>query len=293
MPMSDAVKGTLSPFLLVRERIDAELNLVLPSSNLPPEELHAAMRYSVLAGGKRIRPILAVSSYRATGGDDELIYRPACALELLHTYSLIHDDLPCMDDDDYRRGQLTCHKKFSEYIAVLAGDGLHALAFELLAETGNCDVVLEVSRAIGTGGMLGGQVKDVQAEGREVTLADVEDIHRHKTAALITAAVKIGALLAKAPQSQVQMLQLFGEKLGLAFQIVDDILDVEGDFKSLGKTVGSDDRLAKATYPKVVGLDASKRIAAQLIDEAKEALSSFSEREAFWQLADYILSREH
>lgn len=250
------------------------------------------MRYSVLAGGKRIRPILAVSSYFAAGGKSDFIYRPACALELLHTYSLIHDDLPCMDNDDYRRGQLTCHKKFSEYIAVLAGDALHALAFELLAETGNCEIVLEVSRAIGTAGMLGGQVADVQAEGEDVILSDVEDIHRHKTGALITASVKIGAMLTEAPPAHVLMLEQFGEKLGLAFQIVDDILDVEGNFQSLGKSVGADDRLAKATYPKVVGLDESKRIAARLIADAKEALLEFPEHEKFWQLADYILSRE-
>ena len=229
------------------------ITLCLPA-DLEPTDLHQAMRYSVMAGGKRIRPILAVSSYHACGGESDDIYRHASALELLHTYSLIHDDLPCMDDDDFRRGQPTLHKKFTEYIAVLAGDSLHALAFELLAESGNCEVVIEVSRAIGTVGMIGGQVRDVQAEGREVTLSDVENIHRRKTAALITASVKIGAMLANAPRLQVKMLEQFGERLGLAFQIVDDILDVEGDFERLGKSVGSDDRLAKATYPKVVGL---------------------------------------
>jgi geranylgeranyl diphosphate synthase, type II len=290
--MPETVGKTLAAFARLREQIDIALEAVLPAADLEPVELHQAMRYSVLAGGKRIRPILAVTSYHSSGGRSETIFRHASALELLHTYSLIHDDLPCMDDDDFRRGKPTLHKQFSEYIAVLAGDALHALAFEVLAESGNCDVVLEVSRAIGTAGMIGGQVRDVQAEGHEVTLADVENIHRRKTAALITASVKIGALLANAPRSQVRMLEQFGEKLGLAFQIVDDILDVEGDFATLGKSVGSDDRLAKATYPKVIGLEASKKIAADLIAEAKAALEPFSDREVFWQLADYILARQ-
>jgi geranylgeranyl diphosphate synthase type II len=290
--MPESAAKTLAAFARLREQIDLALDRALPPADLEPTELHQAMRYSVMAGGKRIRPILAVSSYHACGGNSNDIFRHASALELLHTYSLIHDDLPCMDDDDFRRGQPTLHKKFAEYIAVLAGDSLHALAFELLAESGNCEVVTEVSRAIGTVGMIGGQVRDVQAEGREVTLSDVENIHRRKTAALITASVKIGALLANAPGVQVKMLEQFGENLGLAFQIVDDILDVEGDFERLGKSVGSDDRLAKATYPKVVGLEASKQIAADLIVDAKAALDGFSGREVFWQLADYILARE-
>jgi geranylgeranyl diphosphate synthase, type II len=290
--MPETTGKTLAAFARQREQIDIALEAVLPPADLEPTELHQAMRYSVLAGGKRIRPILAVTSYHSSGGKSDKIFRHASALELLHTYSLIHDDLPCMDDDDFRRGKPTLHKQFSEYIAVLAGDALHALAFEVLAESGNCDVVLEVSRAIGTVGMIGGQVRDVQAEGLGVTLADVENIHRRKTAALITASVKIGALLANAPKPQVRMLEQFGERLGLAFQIVDDILDVEGDFETLGKSVGSDDRLAKATYPKVIGLEASKKIAADLIADAKAALEPLSDREVFWQLADYILARQ-
>jgi geranylgeranyl diphosphate synthase, type II len=290
--MAKPRENTLAAFARLREQIDIALDQVLPPGDLEPRELHEAMRYSVMAGGKRIRPILAVTSYRSLGGNGDSIYRFASALELLHTYSLIHDDLPCMDDDDFRRGQPTLHKKFSEYIAVLAGDALHALAFEVLAESGNCEVVMEVGRAIGTVGMIGGQVRDVQAEGREVTLVDVENIHRRKTAALISASVKIGAMLANAPKPQIRNLELFGEKLGLAFQIVDDILDVEGDFESLGKSVGADDRLAKATYPKVIGLEASKKVAADLIAEAKSEVEPLPDHEVFWQLADYILARQ-
>ena len=276
------------------ERFEARAHAELPTTQRPPHRLHEAIRYAALGGGKRVRPLLvygAGACVRA-GAHAPVLDSAALAVEFVHVYSLIHDDLPCMDDDDFRRGQPTLHKKFAEYIAVLAGDSLHALAFELLAESGNCEVVTEVSRAIGTVGMIGGQVRDVQAEGRAVTLNDVENIHKRKTAALITASVKIGAMLANAPVAQVRMLEQFGGNLGLAFQIVDDILDVEGDFERLGKSVGSDDRLAKATYPKVVGLDASKRIAADLIADAKAALNGFSGREVFWQLADYILARE-
>ncbi len=291
--MPEVVKPGTAPFGAIREKVDLQLEKILPPDSTPPHELHAAMRYSVMAGGKRLRPVLAVSAYYACGGTDERIYRYAAALELLHTYSLIHDDLPCMDDDDFRRGQPTLHKKFSEYIAVLAGDALHALAFEILAESGNSEVVIEVSRAIGTRGMIGGQVADVQAEGRDVTLEEVEGIHRQKTAALITASIKIGAILAAAPEKVVRQLTYYGERLGLAFQIVDDILDIEGDFAALGKTVGADSRLEKATYPKVVGLERSKAIAAQLIAEAKEMLTGFNEKEIFLRLADYIINREH
>ncbi|MGB5107604.1 MAG: polyprenyl synthetase family protein [Candidatus Zixiibacteriota bacterium] len=290
--MPEVLKQGVSPFKAVREKVDFHLERMLPKNDVPPEELHAAMRYSVFAGGKRLRPVLAVSSFYACGGVGDSIYRYAGALELIHTYSLIHDDLPCMDDDDFRRGQPTLHKKFYEYIAVLAGDALHALAFEILAESGDTRIVAEVSRAIGTQGMIGGQVADVQAEGHAVTLADVEGIHRRKTAALITASIKIGALLAKAPDKVVGQLASYGENLGLAFQIVDDILDVEGDFATLGKTVGADSRLEKATYPKVVGLEKSKQIAAQLISEAKDMLTDFPEKEIFLRLADYIIARE-
>lgn len=278
-------------FTELREQVDVWLDRLLPPVTQEPPVLHQAMRYSVLAGGKRIRPVLALVSYHSAGGNDDRIFPPACALEMLHTYSLIHDDLPCMDNDDFRRGQPTLHRKYPEYIAVLAGDALHALAFEILATTENCQIVREVSQAIGTGGMLGGQVKDVEAEGQEVDLPRIEDIHRHKTAALITASVRLGALLAGAAGGHMQKLQEFGENLGLAFQIIDDVLDVEGDPETLGKSVGADDRLAKATYPRVVGLQRSKEIAAELIGRAKQAVVDLPEADKFTLLADYILAR--
>lgn len=275
----------------LRQEVDSHLSKLLPAADLPPADLHDAMRYSVLADGKRLRPILAILAYRMAGGHDDAIMTPACALELLHTFSLIHDDLPCMDDDDFRRGQPTLHRKYSEYIAVLAGDALHALAFELLAQTGNGAIVAEVGRAIGTEGMIGGQVRDVQAEGQDVTVWQVEDIHRRKTGALIAASVNIGGLLAGASREWLAAMDEFGRELGLAFQIVDDILDVEGDPELLGKSVGADDRLAKATYPKVVGMGESKRLASESIDRAKSALTGLPDNEALFQLADYILCR--
>lgn len=292
---SPAVEGFEAYLDERRARIDAALTRVLPVAPACPPVLLDALRYSLEAGGKRLRPVLTLLAAEAITDAPAVVGQAepaACAIELIHTYSLIHDDLPCMDDDDFRRGQPTLHKKFSEYIAVLAGDALHALAFEILAESGDTRIVTEVSRAIGTRGMIGGQVADVQAEGRSVTLAEVEGIHRRKTAALITASIKIGAQLAKAPDNVVAQLASYAERLGLAFQIVDDILDVEGDFETLGKTVGADSRLEKATYPKVVGLEKSKKIAAELIAEAKDLLTDFPEKEIFLRLADYILARE-
>lgn len=279
-------------FAAMRERIETQLSELLPSASPDPGRLHEAMRYSVLAGGKRIRPVLAVSSYYATGGIDDSIYRYSCALELLHTYSLIHDDLPCMDDDDFRRGKPTLHRKYSEYIAVLAGDALHALAFEILACSGNTDVIREVSQAIGTQGMIGGQVRDVEAEGRDVDLEAVEAIHQRKTAALIRASIKVGAMLAEASPEVVEKLERFGERLGLAFQIIDDVLDVEGDFADLGKVTGADSRLSKATYPKVMGVEKSRETANKLISEAKSILAEFRQRDIFYELADYVVARK-
>jgi len=290
--MPETLKRAPTGFSLLLESIDVHLAELLPAENTPPEILHQAMRYSVMAGGKRVRPMLAISAFQSSGGVGEVIYPVACALEFLHTYSLIHDDLPCMDDDDFRRGQPTLHRKYPEYIAVLAGDALHALAFELLATCGNAEIVREVSRAIGTQGMIGGQVRDVQAEGKAVSLEDVEAIHRHKTAALICASTKVGGMLAGAPPADLLSLELFGQRLGLAFQIVDDILDVEGDPVTLGKSIGSDDRLEKATYPKVVGLEKSRQIASRLISEGKAFLTEYPGKETLGKLADYILERE-
>ncbi len=260
-----------------RNLTDRLLTRYLPSPDVEPRILHEAMRYSVMAGGKRLRPILALASYEYCNGDTEgfdlPIHYAMASLEIVHTYSLIHDDLPCMDDDDLRRGQPTCHKRFGEAEAVLAGDALHVVAFELMARTGSVPAVLELTHAVGTQGMIGGQMADIAAEGKEaVTPAEVMNIHMRKTGALIRSSVIIGAILAGADPATREHLSCYGEKTGLAFQIVDDILDIEGDQALLGKQVGSDSKNAKATYPAAVGLDEARRQAGELIEQAIEAL---------------------
>lgn len=278
-----------------RELTDRLLTRYLPSPDAEPRILHEAMRYSVMAGGKRLRPILAFSSYEYCNGDTEgsdlPIHRAMAALEMVHTYSLIHDDLPCMDDDDLRRGQPTCHKKFGEAEAVLAGDALHVVAFELMAGTGSVPAVLELARAVGTQGMIGGQMADIAAEGKEsVTRDEVANIHTRKTGALIRSSVLIGAILAGADEATLERLSLYGEKTGLAFQIVDDILDIEGDQALLGKHVGSDSKNAKATYPAAVGLDEARRQAGELIEEAINALDGDNDNMLAF-IARYIAQR--
>lgn len=277
--------------------VDELLKKHLPSENDPPQSLHAAMRYSTLAGGKRLRPILALSAWQFCGGEEskapETIHLAMAALEMVHTYSLIHDDLPCMDDDDLRRGIPTCHKKFGEAVAVLAGDALHVVAFELMAKTSSTQAVVELAEAIGTSGMLGGQVADVEAEGKTtITEAEVEYIHTHKTGKLIRGSVRIGALLAGADAETLQRLTAFGEKIGLAFQIIDDILDIEGDQRKLGKQVGSDTKNQKATYPGVIGMAAAKTKATALIDEALELVRTDQDNMLQF-LARYIGQREN
>jgi geranylgeranyl diphosphate synthase type II len=220
-----------------------------------------------------LRPVLALAAFEACGGEGEIIFPAAAALEFIHCYSLIHDDLPCMDDDDLRRGQPTVHKKFSEAVALLAGDALHDLAFELMAKTGRPEAIRELAEAIGTRGMLAGQMADMEAEGRTLTLDEISYIHTHKTGKLIRGALRIGALLADAEQAQFDAISRFGEKIGLAFQIMDDILDVEGDPEMLGKPVGSDSKNAKATYPGVVGMEKARTAVRGLIDEAIEIIS--------------------
>jgi len=283
-----------------RQLVDEALERFLPAEHAPPSSVHRAMRYSVLAGGKRLRPILVIAGAEAVGGGAELVLPTACALELIHTYSLIHDDLPAMDDDDYRRGRFTNHKVFGEAIAILAGDALLTLAFNLVA--GNaaqggeariiCDVVAEIATAAGTGGMVGGQVVDIESEGKTITVETLEYIHSHKTAALIRASLRAGARLAGAKPDALRAITDTGDRLGLAFQIVDDILDVEGSLEELGKTAGSDERKRKATYPALYGLEASRARARALIQEAKLALRSLGPRgEPISALADFILER--
>ncbi len=275
--------------------VDQLLDEYLPSENSYPDILHQAMRYSVLAGGKRIRPILAMTAYEAFGGGDKNIINPAaCSLELVHTYSLIHDDLPCMDDDNLRRGIPTLHKKYNEAVAVLAGDALHDLAFELIARSGSAQVVSELALAIGTFGMLGGQMADVEAEGKKNSIEQIEFIHKHKTGALIRASVRIGAILANVDRTTLESLGSYGEKIGLAFQIIDDILDIEGDEEKLGKIVGSDCKNDKATYPGTVGMELARRVGDRLIDEAIDIAEQFKiKKNHFVDIARFIGQRDN
>ncbi|MEK7715811.1 MAG: polyprenyl synthetase family protein, partial [candidate division NC10 bacterium] len=281
-----------------RALVDAALERFLPPEDTPPPTVHRAMRYSVMAGGKRLRPILVIAGAEAVGGTPATVMPAACALELIHTYSLIHDDLPAMDDDDYRRGRLTNHKVFGEAIAILAGDALLTLAFRLVADNTALvsdarvlrDVVAELADAAGTSGMVGGQVVDIESEGKAITAETLEYIHRHKTAALIRASLRVGALLAGGDGKAVAAIGEAGSDLGLAFQIVDDILDVEGSLEELGKTAGSDERKQKATYPALHGLEASRRQAKMLIERAKQRLGGFGARAVPLQaLADYVV----
>ncbi len=285
-----------------RALVDAALERFLPPDDTPPPTVHRAMRYSVMAGGKRLRPILVIAGAEAVGGTPATVMPTACALELIHTYSLIHDDLPAMDDDDYRRGRLTNHKVFGEAIAILAGDALLTLAFKLVADNTALvndsrvlrDVVAELAAAAGTFGMVGGQVVDIESEGKAITAETLEYIHRHKTAALIRASLRAGALLAGGDAQAVGAIGEAGSDLGLAFQIVDDILDVEGSLEELGKTAGSDERKQKATYPALHGLEASRRQAKMLIERVKQRLGVFGARAVpLRALADYVFERKN
>jgi geranylgeranyl diphosphate synthase, type II len=282
-----------------RAMVDAALDRVLPPETAPPSRVHEAMRYSVLAPGKRLRPILVVAGAEAVGGRAEAVLDTACALELIHAYSLIHDDLPAMDDDDYRRGRLTNHKVFGEAMAILAGDALLTLAFRLIAQNAARvapgvvgAVVAEVADAAGTDGMVGGQVVDIESEGKTISGEMLDYIHLHKTAALIRVALRVGAVLAGGRAETVDAISRAGEALGLAFQIVDDILDVEGNLAELGKTAGSDERKQKATYPSLHGLPASKARARDLIEETKRLLLPLGPAaEPIRALADFVLER--
>lgn len=281
--------------------VDEALERSLPPETAPPETVHKAMRYSVFAGGKRLRPVLVIAGAEAVGGAMDHVMPTACAMELIHTYSLVHDDLPAMDDDDFRRGRPTSHKVFGDAMAILAGDGLLTLAFRLLAENlrpgmdGRVlrDVLVEVAEAAGTGGMVGGQVADLEAEGRQVTPEALDYIHLHKTAALIRASIRSGAALCGATPAQLQALAVAGMSLGLAFQIVDDILDMTGTTEQLGKTAGKDQVQQKATYPAIHGLAASRARAEALMGEALGALQPFGPpAEPLRALGRFILDRK-
>ncbi|HLV30190.1 MAG TPA: farnesyl diphosphate synthase [Chitinispirillaceae bacterium] len=273
---------------------DQTLQEVLPSNTTYPDSIHKLMRYSMFAGGKRIRPCLLIAAYEACGGsvDDKQVQLTSAAVEMLHTFSLIHDDLPCMDDDDYRRGKLTAHKAFNEALAVLGGDALCIGAFEILSRTARVDIIREIATALGTQGMIGGQVVDIESEGKTVTREIVEYIHNNKTAALICSSVRIGAMLANASEPDLQKFTSFGNKIGLAFQVVDDILDEESTTEQLGKDAGSDRERGKATFPAVVGIEESKRYARKLIDGAWNDIAFLNEKgKILHDLAEYIITR--
>jgi len=259
-----------------------------------PGILLEAIRYSLFAGGKRLRPALALGAAEIVSGDDTVALPAACAIEMIHTYSLMHDDLPAMDNDDLRRGKPTSHKVYGEAMAILAGDALATMAFDVLAQAGDLRVIQEIARAAGVGGMAGGQVLDLQSEGKEISLEQLRRLHACKTGALIRVSVRSGALLARASEEQLEALSKFGEHLGLAFQIADDILDVTGDEKTLGKPIGSDEAKNKSTYPALVGLDRAHRLADEAADSAVKALEPFgSEAGIFRALARFVVERQH
>ena len=298
---ADNPEVTLKAHLASRcEIIDALLQSLIPGEDTHPATIHKAMRHSVFASGKRLRPILCMAAAEACGGSKESAGFAACAVECLHTYSLIHDDLPCMDDDDFRRGVPTCHKVFGEGIAILAGDALQALAFELVAKTPatarhtSADLVRELAVAAGSLHLVGGQVADLEGEGERLPMDALRYIHESKTAALLATSIKLGAMSADASAEQLAALHRFGMATGLAFQIIDDILDVTQTTEKLGKSAGKDVASDKSTFPSLIGLNASREEAKRLTAEAHHALQIFGDAgQRLRQLADYLLQRDY
>ncbi|CAK9175609.1 unnamed protein product [Ilex paraguariensis] len=281
-------------------RVNEALNDAVPLRK--PEMIHEAMRYSLLAGGKRVRPILCLAACELVGGEDTVAVPMACAVEMIHTMSLIHDDLPCMDNDDIRRGKPTNHKVFGEETAVLAGDALLSLAFEHLAvKTVNVSsnrvvrAIAELGSAVGSEGLVAGQIVDISSEGKRVNLSELEYIHVHKTAKLLEAAVVGGAIVGGGGGNEVERMRRYARCIGLLFQVVDDILDVTKSSEELGKTAGKDLATDKATYPKLMGLDKAKKFAGELVDKAMEELSYFDVARAapLYHLANYIAYRQN
>lgn len=278
--------------------IEAALHKLLPPEDAQPSSIHRAMRYSVFAGGKRLRPVLCYESARLFADALEPVLPIACALEFIHTYSLIHDDLPALDNDDLRRGKATCHKVFGDAIAILAGDALLTLAFQTMAEapvepSRRVRVISEIGTAAGTiRGMVGGQVADLEGEGKPITAESLEYIHRSKTAALIRSAIVAGAIAGGAADQDIERLRRFGENIGWAFQVVDDILDVEESSAALGKTAGKDQAQQKATYPALYGVVKSREMAADLAAKALRELDCYSGRAGrLRQLAEFLVAR--
>ncbi|MFM2198389.1 MAG: hypothetical protein RLZZ505_1821 [Verrucomicrobiota bacterium] len=272
---------------------DAAMDRFLPAADERPDTIHTAMRYCVFAGGKRLRPVLCLAAAEACDGKREDALPAACAVELMHTYSLVHDDLPCMDDDDLRRGRPTCHKVYGEGMAVLCGDALLTEAFAVLARSKSVEMLAELASAGGSRKLIGGQVLDLEGEGKALSLEELIRIHEAKTAALLTTSVRLGAMSAGADEAQLAALTKFGHALGLAFQVIDDILDVTQTTENLGKTAGKDAAVAKATYPSVMGLEESRAEAARLTAEALEALNVFGENGGrLREIAGRMLLRE-
>lgn len=280
--------------------IDRALDRYLPNESIKPATIHKAMRYSLFAGGKRLRPILCLAAAEACGGKQDHALPLACAMECIHTYSLVHDDLPSMDNDDFRRGRPTCHKVFGEGIAILAGDALLTVAFEIVARAKprskyDMSILLrEVAVAAGSRKLIAGQVADLEAEGKKQSRAELRYIHENKTAAILTTTLRLGAMSANAPPPKLKAITKFGYSLGLAFQIIDDILDITQTSEKLGKSAGKDVAAKKATYPAVIGLEASRGEAKRLTRAAHNALSIFGTKgETLRALADYLLAREY
>ncbi len=294
--------GFLQQLQVKASKVEEALNSYLPPADTYPTVIHEALRYSITAGGKRLRPVLTLAAAETLGRDPGPVMPTACAIELIHTYSLVHDDLPAMDNDDYRRGKLTSHKIYGEAMAILVGDSLLTLAFELLTRTGTDEgissdrvlkVISEVAHACGTGGLIGGQVADLVFENKVITPPDLDYIHSHKTGALYRVAVRSGAILSGASAKEIKELTEYADNLGLAFQIIDDILDVEGDAEKLGKPIGSDEKNMKATYPSLYGLAAAKEKARDIAMQAEMALEPFGTNARFMrELLHYILSRD-
>lgn len=282
------------------DEVDAALDRFLPKAKERPTTIHAAMRYSVFAGGKRLRPILCLAAAEACGGETSKALAPACAVELMHTYSLVHDDLPAMDDDDLRRGRPTCHKVYGEGMAVLCGDALLTESFIVLAQTaptkryGAREYISELAETGGSRKLIGGQVMDLEGEGKKLTKKDLIRIHEAKTAALLTASLRLGAMTANATPAKLEAVSQFGYALGLAFQVIDDILDVTQSTEVLGKTAGKDQAVEKSTYPAIIGLDASRKEAAKLTKAAMDALAPFGKKgERLREIAASLLQREY
>jgi geranylgeranyl diphosphate synthase type II len=291
----------LKDYLAARAaEVDAAMNVFLPKAKERPATIHTAMRYAVFAGGKRLRPVLCLAAAEACGGATSNAHAAACALELMHTYSLVHDDLPAMDDDDLRRGRPTCHMVYGEGMAVLCGDALLTESFIVLAQTpatkryGTRDFITELALTGSSRKLIGGQIMDLEGEGKKLTLRELVRIHEAKTAALLTSSLRLGAMTANATPARLAALSRFGHALGLAFQVIDDILDVTQSTEVLGKTAGKDQTVEKSTYPSVLGLEASRKEAARLTRAAMAALNPLGRKAArLEEIAAYLLKREY